>query len=77
MVIGARMKIESDQVEITSGGPSWLDHRRSITLNVTNLDHQKWLEIMNVTGREKKNLRKIASHDLVVPIWRRDQIPFR
>ena len=33
-----------------------------ITLNVTNLDHQKWLEIMNVAPVEekKKNLRKIT-----------------
>ena len=33
-----------------------------MTLNVTNLDHQKWLEIMNVAPVEekKKNLRKIT-----------------
>lgn len=33
-----------------------------ITLNVTNLDHQKWLEIMNVAPVEekKKDLRKIT-----------------
>ncbi len=29
-----------------------------ITLNVTNLDHQKWLEIMNVAPVEEK--RKIC-----------------
>ena len=41
---------------------SWLDHGRPITLNVTNLDHQKWLEIMNVAPVEekKKDLRKIT-----------------
>ena len=59
---GARMKIESDKVEITSG----VRHGRTIggplTLNVTNLDHQKWLDIMNVADVEdkKKGLRKIT-----------------
>lgn len=59
---GARMKIESDKVEITSG----IRHGRTmggpITLNVTNLDHQKWLDIMNVADVEnkKKGLRKIT-----------------
>ena len=59
---GARMKIESDKVEITSG----VRHGRTIggpiTLNVANLDHQKWLDIMNVADVEdkKKELRKIT-----------------
>ena len=59
---GARMKIESDKVEITSG----VRHGRTIggplTLNVTNLDNQKWLDIMNVADVEdkKKELRKIT-----------------
>ncbi|MBP2623030.1 chorismate synthase [Streptococcus oricebi] len=59
---GARMKIESDQVEITSGVRHGLTMGGPITLNVTNLDHQKWLEIMNVADVEekKKNLRKIT-----------------
>lgn len=59
---GARMKIESDKVEITSG----VRHERTmggpITLNVTNLDHQKWLDIMDVAdvNDKKKELRKIT-----------------
>ena len=59
---GARMKIESDKVEITSG----VRHGRTIggpiTLNVATLDHQKWLDIMNVADVEdkKKELRKIT-----------------
>ena len=59
---GARMKIESDRVEITSGVRHGLTMGSPITLNVTNLDHQKWLEIMNVAPVEekKKNLRKIT-----------------
>ena len=59
---GARMKIESDRVEITSGVRHGLTMGGPITLNVTNLDHQKWLEIMNVAPVEekKKNLRKIT-----------------
>ena len=50
---GARMKIESDRVEITSGVLHGLTIGGPITLNVTNLDHQKWLEIMNVAQRSK------------------------
>lgn len=59
---GARMKIESDQVEITSGVRHGLTMGGPITLNVTNLDHQKWLDIMNVADVEdkKKGLRKIT-----------------
>ena len=59
---GARMKIESDRVEITSGVRHGLTMGGPITLNVTNLDLQKWLEIMNVAPVEekKKDLRKIT-----------------
>lgn len=59
---GARMKIETDQVDITSGVRHGLTMGGPITLNVTNLDHQKWLEIMNVADVEekKKGLRKIT-----------------
>ena len=68
---GARMKIESDRVEITSGVRHGLTMGGPITLNVTNLDHQKWLEIMNVAPMSKRK-RKICvrspSHVLVMPI---------
>ena len=59
---GARMKIESDQVEITSGVRHCLTMGGPITLNVTNLDHQKWLEIMSAADvdEKKKGLRKIT-----------------
>ena len=59
---GARMKIESDLVEITSGVRHGLTMGGPITLHVTNLDHQKWLEIMSVSDVEekKKGLRKIT-----------------
>ena len=59
---GARMKIESDKVEITSGVRHGRTMGGPITLNVTNLDHQKWLDIMNVADVEdkKKRLRKIT-----------------
>ena len=59
---GARMKIESDQVEITSGVRHGLTMGSPITLNVTNLDHQKWLEIMSAADvdEKKKGLRKIT-----------------
>ncbi|RSI41485.1 chorismate synthase [Streptococcus sanguinis] len=59
---GARMKIESDQVEITSGVRHGLTMGGPITLNVTNLDHQKWLEIMSAADvdEKKKGLRKIT-----------------
>ncbi|AOS71774.1 chorismate synthase [Streptococcus gordonii] len=59
---GARMKIESDQVEITSGVRHGLTMGGPITLNVMNLDHQKWLEIMSAADvdEKKKGLRKIT-----------------
>ena len=59
---GDRMKIESDQVEITSGVRHGLTMGGPITLNVTNLDHQKWLEIMSAADvdEKKKGLRKIT-----------------
>ena len=59
---GARMKIESDQAEITSGVRHGLTMGGPITLNVTNLDHQKWLEIMSAADvdEKKKGLRKIT-----------------
>ena len=59
---GDRMKIESDQVEITSGVRHGLTMGGPITLNVTNLDHQKWLEIMSAADvdQKKKGLRKIT-----------------
>ena len=59
---GARMKIESDQVEITSGVRHGLTMGGPITLNVTNLDHQKWLEVMSAADvdEKKKGLRKIT-----------------
>ena len=59
---GARMKIESDQVEITTGVRHGLTMGGPITLNVTNLDHQKWLEIMSAADvdEKKKELRKIT-----------------
>ena len=59
---GARMKIESDQVEITSGVRHGMTMGGPITLNVTNLDHQKWQEIMSAADvdEKKKGLRKIT-----------------
>mgnify|MGYP000955395296 FL=1 len=59
---GARMKIESDKVEITSGVRHGRTMGGPITLNVINLDHQKWLDIMNVAdvNDKKKELRKIT-----------------
>ena len=59
---GARMKIESDKVKITSGVRHGRTMGGPITLNVTNLDHQKWLDIMDVAdvNDKKKELRKIT-----------------
>ena len=56
------MKIESDKVEITSGVRHGRTMGGPITLNVINLDHQKWLDIMNVADVDdpKKELRKIT-----------------
>lgn len=59
---GGRMKIESDQVEITSGVRHGLTMGGPITLTVTNRDHQKWLDIMSVENidEKKKSVRKIT-----------------
>ena len=59
---GDRMKIETDQVEITSGVRHGVTMGGPITLHVVNKDHQKWLDIMNVADVEekKKGLRKIT-----------------
>ncbi len=54
---GARMKIESDRVDHIRG-PS-LDYEVRLPER-DHLDHQKWLEIMNVRSKRKKNLRKIT-----------------
>ncbi len=51
---GGRMKIESDQVEITAGVRHGKTTGAPITLNVTNKDHQKWLEIMSVEDIDDK-----------------------
>ncbi len=51
---GSRMKIETDRVEITAGVRHGLTTGAPITLNVTNKDHQKWLDIMAVEDIEEK-----------------------
>ncbi|MCB5034374.1 chorismate synthase [Streptococcus mutans] len=59
---GGRMKIESDQVEITSGVRHGLTMGSPITLNVTNRDFKNWTEIMSVADIEdkKKSIRKLT-----------------
>lgn len=51
---GGRMKIETDRVEITSGVRHGKTMGGPITLNVTNKDHEKWLDIMSVADIEDK-----------------------
>lgn len=51
---GARMQIETDQVEITAGVRHGKTTGAPITLNVTNKDHKKWLEIMAVEDIDDK-----------------------
>ena len=59
---GGRMKIESDQVEITSGVRHGKTTGAPITLHVINKDHQKWLDIMSVEDIEDrlKSKRRIT-----------------
>ena len=59
---GSRMKIESDQVEITSGVRHGLTMGSPITLNVTNRDFKNWTEIMSAADIEdkKKSIRKLT-----------------
>ena len=51
---GSRMQIETDCVEITAGVRHGKTTGAPITLNVTNKDHQKWLDIMAVEDIEEK-----------------------
>ncbi|HGA1150287.1 TPA: chorismate synthase [Streptococcus suis] len=51
---GSRMQIETDRVEITAGVRHGKTTGAPITLNVTNKDHQKWLDIMAVEYIEEK-----------------------
>lgn len=51
---GSRMKIETDRVEISAGVRHGKTTGAPITLNVTNKDHQKWLDIMAVEDIEDK-----------------------
>ncbi|MEI4340115.1 chorismate synthase [Streptococcus suis] len=51
---GSRMQIETDRVEITAGVRHCKTTGAPITLNVTNKDHQKWLDIMAVEDIEEK-----------------------
>ncbi|EHJ53058.1 chorismate synthase [Streptococcus macacae] len=59
---GGRMKIESDQVEITSGVRHGVTIGSPITLNVTNRDFKNWTEIMSAADIEekKKSIRKLT-----------------
>lgn len=59
---GGRMKIESDQVEITSGVRHGLTMGSPITLNVTNRDFKNWTEIMSAADIDdkKKSIRKLT-----------------
>ena len=59
---GGRMKIESDQVEITSGVRHGLTMGSPITLNVTNRDFKNWTQIMSAADIEekKKSIRKLT-----------------
>lgn len=59
---GGRMKIEFDQVEITSGVRHGLTMGSPITLNVTNRDFKNWAEIMSAADIEdkKKSIRKLT-----------------
>ncbi|MBF0778601.1 chorismate synthase [Streptococcus cuniculi] len=59
---GARMQIETDQVEITSGVRHGKTTGAPITLHVINKDHQKWLDIMAVEDIEDrlKSKRRIT-----------------
>ncbi|MFC3928485.1 chorismate synthase [Streptococcus caprae] len=60
---GGRMKIESDQVEITSGVRHGKTTGAPITLHVINKDHQKWLDIMAVEDVEDKvKLKRRIKH---------------
>ncbi|MGF3083706.1 chorismate synthase, partial [Streptococcus pyogenes] len=50
---GARMSIETDQVQISSGVRHGKTTGAPITLTVINKDHQKWLDVMAVGDIEE------------------------
>ncbi|HGD0948710.1 TPA: chorismate synthase [Streptococcus agalactiae] len=55
---GNRMKIETDQVIISSGVRHGKTLGSPITLTVTNKDHSKWLDIMSVEDIEERLKQK-------------------
>ncbi|KAB1061706.1 chorismate synthase [Streptococcus agalactiae] len=55
---GNRMKIETDQVIISSGVRYGKTLGSPITLTVTNKDHSKWLDIMSVEDIEERLKQK-------------------
>lgn len=60
---GARMRIESDRVSITSGLRHGKTTGAPITMIITNKDHQKWLDIMSVqpvdqAAQKKRQVKK-------------------
>lgn len=59
---GGRMKIESDQVQITSGVRHGLTLGSPITLTVSNRDFKNWTEVMSVSDIDdkKKKIRKLT-----------------
>ncbi|MGQ7347338.1 chorismate synthase [Streptococcus suis] len=60
---GSRMQIETDRVEITAGVRHGKTTGAPITLNVTNKDHQKWLDIMAVEDiKEKLKSKRRIKH---------------
>ena len=56
---GARMKIETDEVEITAGLRSGKTLGTPIGLTIRNLDYQNWDQIMNIWDRPTDNKRVV------------------
>ena len=71
MVEGSRMQIETDRVKLLLEFVMVKQQIAPITLNVTNKDHQKWLDIMAVEDIEEKLKSNVASNTHVrdMPIW--------
>ncbi|MDR4197058.1 chorismate synthase, partial [Bacillus cereus] len=59
---GGRMKIEKDQVTITSGIRHGKTLGSPITMTVTNKDWKNWQTVMSVTpvSEKEENLRRVA-----------------
>ena len=57
---GGRMKIETDSVEVLSGGPPRQDAGQPRRLLVRNKDHENWADVMSPGPAARRRPRRAA-----------------